>query len=100
MTIKGLSVKVSVEFGLEEMEVTSFDFEALTKAEVASQKMGMLRHSAGEVVDSMSYETKQSLGDVLVDTIAKELGAVIQKQFADKAESDDCDEDTDEESEE
>ena len=86
MTIKGISVKVAVEFGLEELTIDEKDFKAITEAEVASEKMHMIRRSAGEVVDSMSYETKKSLGDVLVDTIAKELGAVIQKQFEDKAE--------------
>lgn len=87
MTIKGISVKVNIEFGLEEMEISESDFKAMSEADVASDKMHMIRRSATSVMDDMSYESKQSLGQVIVDTISKELGTVVKEQFGGSTEA-------------
>ena len=84
MTIKGINVKVTVEFGLGELEITTDDIKALSEADVASEKMRMIRQSAGNVVDDMGPKNKEDLGKIIIDTVAKELGAAVKSQFQDE----------------
>ena len=81
MTIKGVSIKVSVEFGLEELTIDKEDVKAIAKAEVLSEKMCMIRRCGSNVVDELPRESKETLGKVLVDTIAKELGSAVKEQL-------------------